>query len=51
MYTKLDFPVFDGSEDPLSWLHRCDQFFTNQKTPKEDKVGLAAFHLLGEAQF
>lgn len=26
-YIELDFPVYDGSEDPLSWLHRCDQFF------------------------
>uniref|UniRef100_A0A1S3X3P8 Reverse transcriptase domain-containing protein n=1 Tax=Nicotiana tabacum TaxID=4097 RepID=A0A1S3X3P8_TOBAC len=49
-YTKLDFPTFDGSEDPLIWLHRCEKFFSNQRTNEVDKVGLAAFHLLGEAQ-
>lgn len=49
-YVKMDFPVFDGSKDPLSWLHRCDQFFLNQRTPEDDKVGIAAFHLIGEAQ-
>ncbi|KAL8104131.1 hypothetical protein AgCh_028387 [Apium graveolens] len=48
-YSKLEFPSYDGSGDPLGWLYRCDQF-SNQKTNDEDKVGLAAFHLLGEAQ-
>lgn len=49
-YTKLDFPTFDGSINPLSWLHRCNQFFLNQRTQEGDKVGLAAFHLTSEAQ-
>ncbi|OIT36536.1 hypothetical protein A4A49_64472, partial [Nicotiana attenuata] len=49
-YTKLDFPTFDGSTNPLIWLHRCEKFFSNQHTQEEDKVGLAAFHMLGEAQ-
>ncbi|XP_019265334.1 PREDICTED: uncharacterized protein LOC109242914 [Nicotiana attenuata] len=49
-YTKLDFPTFDGSEDPLIWLHRGEKFFSNQRTNEVDKVELAAFHLLGEAQ-
>ena len=49
-YSKLEFPSFDGSEDPLIWLRRCEQFFGNQQTPKGEKVGLAAFHLMGEAQ-
>jgi hypothetical protein len=26
-YHKLDFPTFDGKEDPLGWLNRCEQFF------------------------
>ncbi|OIT36537.1 putative mitochondrial protein, partial [Nicotiana attenuata] len=47
---KLDFPTFDGSTNPLIWLHRCEKFFSNQHTQEEDKVGLAAFHMLGEAQ-
>lgn len=29
-YTKLDFQTYNGSEDPLIWLHRCEQFFDNQ---------------------
>ncbi|PHT91080.1 hypothetical protein T459_06193 [Capsicum annuum] len=37
-YTKLDFPTFDGSEDPLTWLHRCEKFFSNQRTNEDDKV-------------
>lgn len=49
-YTKLDFPTYDETEDPLIWLHRCEKFFANQRTRETDKVGLAAFHLLGEAQ-
>lgn len=49
-YTKLDFPTYDGSEDPLIWLHRCEKFFTNQRTPNQEKVGLAVFHMVGEAQ-
>jgi hypothetical protein len=24
---KLRFPKYDGIEDPLPWLNRCDQFF------------------------
>ncbi|KAH0764992.1 hypothetical protein KY285_000863 [Solanum tuberosum] len=49
-YTKLDFPIYDGSEDPLIWLHRCDKFFSNQHMNNQEKVGLAAFHMVGEAQ-
>lgn len=47
---KLDFPTFDGSEDPLVWLYRCEKFFSIQCTDEKDKVGLAAFHMLGEVQ-
>ncbi|XP_068657984.1 uncharacterized protein [Aristolochia californica] len=47
-YMKLDFPTFDGSKDPLIWLHRCDQFFYHKKTPADDRVQLAAFHMLDE---
>jgi hypothetical protein len=47
---KLNFPKFDGSEDPISWVCRAEQFFEFQGTAKEDKVGLAAYHLEGEEQ-
>ena len=49
-YSKLEFPSYDGRDDPLVWLRRCEQFFFSQRTPGEDRVGLAAFHLTGEAQ-
>jgi hypothetical protein len=31
-YFKLNFPRFDGKEDPLPWLSRCEQYFRAQKT-------------------
>jgi hypothetical protein len=47
---KLDFPKFDGSEDPTSWVCRVEQFFDFQGTQEDDKLQLAAYHLEGEAQ-
>jgi hypothetical protein len=47
---KLDFPKFDGSEDPTSWVCRAEQFFDFQGTSEDDKLPLAAYHLEGEAQ-
>ncbi|KAL8140348.1 hypothetical protein V2J09_006369 [Rumex salicifolius] len=49
-YSKMEFPKYDGAEDPLGWLKRCEKFFANQRTAEGDKVHLAAFHLLDEAQ-
>ncbi|PPD98865.1 hypothetical protein GOBAR_DD04133 [Gossypium barbadense] len=49
-YSKMEFSTYDGVEDPLGWLKRCKKNFGNQRTNEEDKVGLASFHLLGEAQ-
>jgi hypothetical protein len=37
------FPTFDGTEDPLPWLNRCEQFFQIQSTEETGKVFLAAF--------
>jgi len=34
----------------LGWLNRCEHFFRHQQTPEEEKVGLASFHLEGNAQ-
>ena len=47
---KLRFPKYDGSEDPLLWLHRCEQFFRAANTPEAEKVLLAAFYMQGAAQ-
>ncbi|PPS04609.1 hypothetical protein GOBAR_AA16056 [Gossypium barbadense] len=49
-YSKMEFPSYDGVGDPLRWLKRCKYFFNNQRTNEEDKIGLASFHVLGEAQ-
>jgi hypothetical protein len=49
-YHKLSFPTYEGKEDPLGWLNRCERFFNAQRTREVDKVWLASFHLLGSAQ-
>ncbi|XP_073356766.1 uncharacterized protein [Aegilops tauschii subsp. strangulata] len=48
-YAKLEFPLFDGKEDPFAWLVRCEQFFEGQCTPDASQVWLASFHLNGDA--
>ena len=48
--TKLDFPRFNGNEDPTSWICRAEQFFEFQNIVEEEKISLAAYHLEGEAQ-
>ena len=49
-YYKLSFPTYDGKEDPLGWLNRCEHFFRAQRTREHQKVGLASFHMIGVAQ-
>lgn len=49
-YHKLSFLTFDGKEDPLGWINRCDYFFPAQRMRETDKVSLASFHLIGVAQ-
>ena len=41
--TKLDFPRYDGSEDPTLWICRAEQFFDFQATAPNDQVRLAAY--------
>lgn len=47
---KLDFPKFNGSEDPTRWICRADQFFEFHQTPEDDRTPLASFNLEGNAQ-
>ena len=35
---KLRFPEYNGKEDPVPWLHKCEQFFRAYRTPETDKV-------------
>jgi hypothetical protein len=47
---KLSFPTYDGKEDPLPWLNRCEQFFKGQRTPKSKKSWYASYYLTGTTQ-
>jgi len=49
-YHKLSFPTYDGKEDPLGWLNKCEHFFRAQRTREADKVSLASFQLTGISQ-
>ncbi|CAN6356164.1 unnamed protein product [Urochloa humidicola] len=35
---KIRFPTFDGSTDPITWIHRCEQFFRQARSSDDDKV-------------
>ena len=48
--TKLDFPKYNGLEDPMGWISQCEHFFRHQQTPEEEKVQLASYNLVGVAQ-
>lgn len=48
-YSRLQFPTYDSSEDPLVWVHQYEQVFHSQGTMEEDKVSRAAFHMIDEA--
>ena len=49
-YSKMEFPSYDGKGDPLGWLKHCERIFTNQGTSVGYRVGVAAFHLVGDAR-
>ncbi|GLT61288.1 hypothetical protein SLA2020_340070 [Shorea laevis] len=49
-HVKLNFPRFNGEEDPTGWVCRAEQFFRFQGTSEDDQAALASFHLEGEAQ-
>ena len=46
---KLCFPKYDGSEDPITWIHKGEQFFRAHGTPEDQKVWTASFYLQGAA--
>ena len=47
---KLRFPKYDGVDDPLGWLHKCEQFFRKLRTPEDEKVLMASFYMDGAAE-
>jgi len=46
---KLRFPKYDGGDDPITWLHKGEQFFRACGTPEHLKVPTASFYLDGAA--
>ena len=46
---KLRFPKYDGGDDPITWLHKGEQFFRAYGTPEHLKVSTASFYLDGAA--
>ncbi|KAA8520977.1 hypothetical protein F0562_011650 [Nyssa sinensis] len=48
--TKLDFPRYDGIEDPTGWICRVEQFFEFQYTKEAKKLPMAGYHLDGDVQ-
>jgi len=47
---KLRFPKYDGVDDPLGWLHKCEQFFRKLRTLEDEKVLTASFYMDGAAE-
>jgi hypothetical protein len=35
---KIEFPKFDGMDDPMAWLNRCEHYFALHGTPKHQRV-------------
>lgn len=38
---KTDLPMFDGSDNPLIWLNRCEIYFRGNQTPSHRRVWMA----------
>ncbi|KAH7516502.1 hypothetical protein FEM48_Zijuj10G0141800 [Ziziphus jujuba var. spinosa] len=50
MTVKLDFPKYDGKEDPTTWVCSVDHFFALHEITEANKVTLASFYLEGDTQ-
>ncbi|KAF5460502.1 hypothetical protein F2P56_020366 [Juglans regia] len=48
--TKLDFPRYNGMDDPTGWICRVEQFFEFQGTKEAEKLPMAGYHLDGDVQ-
>ncbi|KAI9164982.1 hypothetical protein LWI28_005610 [Acer negundo] len=46
---KLDFPTYDGEDDPLEWLFKAEQFFIYHNTSLTQRLLIVSFHLKGLA--
>ena len=46
---KLDFPKYEGRDDPTPWVCKAEKYFTLHDIAESDKVTLASFYLDGDA--
>lgn len=44
-YARMDFPTFEGADDPLIWAHCCKQVFENQHITKAEEFRVVGFHM------
>ena len=49
-HKKWDFPHYDGTSDPMPFLHKCEAYFRQHRTMPEERVRMAAYHLDDAAQ-
>jgi len=47
---KLRFAKYDGTDDLIRWIHKCEQFFRAHRTPEDEKVLTASYYMEGTAQ-
>jgi hypothetical protein len=47
---KLEFPKYNGTDDPTTWICRVEQYFDFKQIEEGEKLPLAAYHLDGESQ-
>ncbi|EXB30998.1 hypothetical protein L484_016859 [Morus notabilis] len=47
---KIDFPRYDGRDDPTTWVCRAEKYFSLHEIVESDKVTLASFYLESDAQ-
>ncbi|XP_031264307.1 uncharacterized protein LOC116122620 [Pistacia vera] len=48
--TKLDFPCYNGMDDPTGWTCRVEQFFEFQGMEEAEKLPMAGYHLERDVQ-
>ncbi|XP_074278160.1 uncharacterized protein LOC141601756 [Silene latifolia] len=46
---KIEFPSFHGENSRL-WIQKCEKYFNLCKVPDDQKVDLAAIHMIGKAE-
>jgi hypothetical protein len=47
---QLEFLRFNSNGNPMQWIHRCECYFRDCRTPENKRITYAAFHLLDDAQ-